>query len=160
VDRATARRTVNNTPAAQSRHGVELDARLMQPGRAWVRANHQEETGCVEPDVPLEDVGPASSARPPDAPVSRPGLPQVFATDQFHDDPERVPFHDEVDDPDDVGVVDRGEDGAFLNEADHDLGAAISSALRTLTATEAPDSRTLPRETSPTAPRPSTSCST
>ena len=34
--------------------GVELDAHLVQPGRAWVRANHQEETGCVEPDVPLE----------------------------------------------------------------------------------------------------------
>src|SRR6185503_17865487 len=45
--------------------GVELDAGLVQPGRAWVRANHPEETGCGEPDVPHEDVvAPVQSAQP------------------------------------------------------------------------------------------------
>src|ERR1700691_5459823 len=38
--------------------------------------------------------------------------------------------------------------------------SAISSALRTLTATGAPDSRMVPWNTSPIAPRPSTSWST
>ena len=45
--------------------GVELDAHLVQPGRARVRADHQEEAGCVEPDVPLEDVvAPGQRAEP------------------------------------------------------------------------------------------------
>src|SRR5215207_8171434 len=51
--------------------GVELDARLGQPGRAGVRANHQEETGCVEPDVPLEDVVPPGQRAEPTGAIDR-----------------------------------------------------------------------------------------
>jgi hypothetical protein len=51
--------------------GVELDASLVQPGRAWFRANHQEEAGCVEPDVPLEDVIPPVQRAQPTRAVDR-----------------------------------------------------------------------------------------
>ncbi len=45
--------------------GVELDAHLVQPGRARVRADHQEQRGRVEPYVPVEGVvTPGQRAEP------------------------------------------------------------------------------------------------
>jgi hypothetical protein len=37
----------------------------VQPCRAGVRANHHEESGCVEPDVPLADVVPPGQRAEP-----------------------------------------------------------------------------------------------
>src|SRR5215207_3159806 len=45
--------------------GVKLDAQLVQPARVGVRADHQEETGCVEPDLLLEDVIPPGQRAEP-----------------------------------------------------------------------------------------------
>jgi hypothetical protein len=63
--------------------GVELDAHLVQPGRAGVRANHQEETGCVEPDVPLEDVVPPVQRAQPARAMDRGQLRARVDSDPF-----------------------------------------------------------------------------
>lgn len=37
-------------------------------------------------------------------------MPQVLAVYQFHDDPERLAFNDQIEDADDIRMVDREQD--------------------------------------------------